>query len=118
MSDEIGKAVEVLQQMLQDDSARENLENIVGQVVGQSQKEESGLLPASLDNIDLGALLNNVAASDDHRVVFLKALKPYLNVRRQERIGNAISIMKIVNLSSNLGLMDMLKPSEVEHHKG
>ena len=29
MSDEIGKAVEVLQQMLQDDSARENLENIV-----------------------------------------------------------------------------------------
>ncbi|MBR3576029.1 MAG: hypothetical protein IKL42_01350 [Clostridia bacterium] len=117
MSDDIGKAVEVLQQMLQDEGARENLENIVGQVMGQASEEENSELPASLDNLNLGALLSSVSAQDDQRVVFLKALKPYLNVRRQERIGNAISIMKFVNLSSSLGLMDMLKPSGVEHHK-
>ena len=117
MSEDIGKAVEVLQKMLQDDSARENLQNIVGQVVGNNQEEETAELPENLDNIDLGALISGMAAPDDQRVVFLKALKPYLNVRRQERIGNAISIMKFVNLSSSLGLMDMLKSSGVEHHK-
>ena len=117
MSNDIGKAVEMLQKMLQDDDARENLENIVGQVIGQPQEEENSELPINLDNLDLGAILNSAAATDDHRVAFLQALKPYLNVRRQERIGNAISIMKFVNLSSTLGLMDMLKPSGVEHHK-
>lgn len=109
MSNDIGKAVEVLQQMLQDDDARENLENIVGQVLGQPQEEETSELPASLDNLNLSALLSSASAPDDQRVVFLKALKPYLNAHRQERIGNAISIMKFVNLSSSLGLMDMLK---------
>ena len=117
MSNDIGKAVEVLQKMLQDDDARENLENIVGQVVGQAAEEENSDLPISLDNLDLGALLSSVGDADDQRVIFLKALKPYLNGRRQERIGSAISIMKFVNLSSSLGLMDMLKPSEAEHHK-
>ena len=42
MSDDIGKAVEVLQLMLQDEGARENLENIVGQVMGQASEEENG----------------------------------------------------------------------------
>ena len=109
MSNDIGKAVEVLQKMLQDDDARENLENIVGQVIGQTSEEEQTELPVSLDNLDLGAILSSVGDADDQRVTFLKALKPYLNVRRQERIGSAISIMKFVNLSSSLGLMDMLK---------
>jgi len=109
MSNDIGKAVEVLQKMLQDDNARETLESIVGQVVGQTQEEETTELPANLDNLDLGALLSSVGDENDQRVTFLKALKPYLNVRRQEKIGNAISIMKFVNLSTSLGLMDMLK---------
>lgn len=113
MSDDIGKAVEALQKMLQDDDARANLESIVGQVVGQPQEDNE--LPAALP--DLGALLNSAAAPDDRRVTFLKALKPYLSVRRQERIGNAISIMKFVNISSSLGLMDMLKSGEAEHHE-
>lgn len=108
MSDDIGKAVETLQKMLQDEGARENIESLVTQVIGQPQEEENEL-PAALNNLDIGALLNSAAASEDHRVAFLQALKPYLSVRRQERIGSAISIMKFVNLSSSLGLMDMLK---------
>ena len=39
MSNDIGKAVEVLQKMLQDDDARENLQSIVEQVVGEEKDE-------------------------------------------------------------------------------
>ncbi len=113
MSNDIGKAVDMLQKMLQDDDARESLQNIVGQVVGETEtKEEENngeAISNLLDNVDLGALISSMAASDDQRITFLKALKPYLNVRRQERVGSAISIMKFVNLSSTLGIMDMLK---------
>lgn len=112
MSNDIGKAVEVLQKMLQDDDARENLQSIVEQVVGEEKDETAEddiSFPAQLENVDLGALISSAAAPDDQRVVFLKALKPYLSGRRQERVGSAISIMKFVNLSSSLGLMDMLK---------
>ena len=113
MADDIGKAVAGLQKMLQDDELRESLQSIVGQVVGdveQAEEDNDGSgLSDMLGSMDLGALINSAAAPDDHRIALLKALKPYLNVRRQERIGNAISIMKFVNLSSTLGLMDMLK---------
>ncbi len=118
MSNDIGKAVDMLQKMLQDDDARENLQTLVGQVVGAESDEEATdednsdngfSLPAELENINLGALINSAAAPDDKRIAFLKALKPYLNSRRQEKTDNAISIMKFVNLSSTFGIMDMFK---------
>lgn len=121
MSDDLGKKIKQITDMLSQEDIPDNLKGIFSLLGGQSasedttpkakeQKDTKPEKPESSEGADNAEMLskvmrvmNNMNLENDPRVSLLSALKPFLNNRRQSNINNCINIIRMSKLA---GIVD------------
>lgn len=128
MTGNVDKAVDMLKQLLADDDAKEKLSSVLTNVISEKQNDnepldaditelsdEEGAMQSAetQSNADFssgGDIMNFLAnMGSDKRVTLLNALKPYLSLRRSEKLDGAITILKMAEISSSMGLTKLFK---------
>ena len=98
MSNDMEKALEMLMTMLSGKEDNNEQEEELNEISSEGEEEESNLDTAGLENM-LGAF-----SGDDKRVTLLSSIKPYMSEKRQGKIDTAINMVRILSISSGLGI--------------
>lgn len=120
MSDDIGKKIEQIAQLLGQDKVPDNLKELVSLFASSMNKKEDAPAEAAApvleteqaeESQNTGNQLNpemletarqaldRLNMSNDPRINLLKAIKPFMNSRRQKKIGSCIQILQVASLS-------------------
>lgn len=130
MSDDLGKKIQQIAQLLGQDEVPDNVKELVSMLANSlGKKEEADSRPVQADSPDedkqpdedgqsdgnkqsapapavdpeilnsARSALERINASNDPRINLLLAIKPFMNSRRQQKIGNCIQLLKIAGLS-------------------
>ncbi len=135
MSDDLGKKVQQIAQMLGQDNVPDNIKELVSLIAASLNKGDSSpsspegdsSLPTLPDVLpddggtspnkevsDSAPALNSEAldnakdtlrhlnSANDPRINLLNAIKPFMNNKRQKKIGNCIQLLQIAGLSRML----------------
>ena len=132
MSDDLGKKVQQIAQMLGQDNMPDNVKELVSLIAASLNKGDSSLegdsslppLPNTLPDNDSAIMDEEVSCSasalnnevldtaknalrhfnsaNDPRINLLNAIKPFMNNRRQKKIGNCIQLLQVAGLSRML----------------
>jgi len=106
MSEDLDKKINHIKELLGKDGAVESLKNILSptnnkQSEDNQTKEESGL-QFDTDTINMifkmKNILDSASKNDDPREKLIKALKPYLSDKRQDKADEVIKILKMTNM--------------------
>lgn len=126
MSDDLGRKIQQIAQMLGQDEVPDNVKELVSILANSLGKKEDGNsqtvraetgnevkldesrqaaeTPASsqeaLDTVKHSN--DRFNSSSDPRINLLMAIKPFMNNRRQKKIGNCIQLLQIAGLSRML----------------
>lgn len=122
MSKDLNKKVQQIAQILGQDDLPDNVKELVALIassIGRKEdnanqssshetadKESPTPEPASIntDFLDTArSALDRFNAANDPRINLLQAIKPFMNKRRQAKIGNCIQLLKVAGLSRMLG---------------
>jgi hypothetical protein len=122
MSEDLNKKVEQIAKILGQDDLPDNVKELVALIassIGKNEenKDQSGSHDAagketpppeqtaiSTDVLDTARnVLDRFNAANDPRINLLQAIKPFMNKRRQAKIGNCIQLLKVAGLSRMLG---------------
>ena len=108
MEDNIGNAMNKIQEMLSSEDGRKNLQDIMGSLAGniaapaETQTEEAEAVSAPAVSPDILSVaqtfMNGINSDSSPRSRLLTALKPYLSKSRHNHIDNAIKIMSLGNI--------------------
>ena len=132
MADELDKAVDLVRQLLADDSTKEKLSGVMENLISSSENSDdsfennseeisiNSFLSGKKNDSDTagpdlsfllssGLLKNSFSNKNDKRVTLLRALKPYLSEKRSSRVESAITMMQIISMSSSMGLDKLFK---------
>jgi hypothetical protein len=122
MSEDLNKKVQQIAQILGQDDLPDNVKELVALIASSIGRKEDNVKqsgaqetdgkeppppePASvsadfLDNARRA--LDRFNAANDPRINLLLAIKPFMNKRRQAKIGNCIQLLKVAGLSRMLG---------------
>lgn len=116
MASDMDKATDMIKNLLSDEEMRNKLGSLLGNFVSEEQNDNPNEIidaeikeeePQTDFNID--GLLNFADGGDKKRAALLSALRPYLNERRSAKIDSAITLMKIAEMSSMMGINKLLK---------
>jgi len=127
MSEDLNKKIQQIVQMLGQDNVPDNLKELVTLFAASlgTKKDEAGQTastdtentenPLDIDHADksstsdsiVGEEMLNTARSalekinsgSDPRISLLQAMKPFMNNRRQKKIGNCIQLLQVASLS-------------------
>lgn len=120
MSDDLGKKVQQIAQLLGQENVPDNLKELVSlfaasmskkdEITGQEPdpaEEKDDVKPETEQTISFNPDMLDTArkameklnASNDPRINLLNAIKPFMNSRRQKKIGNCIQLLKVASLS-------------------
>lgn len=123
MSDDLGKKVQQIAQMLGQDDVPDNVKELVALVAaslkGDSPPEgdspqpqrpasqskpdteiSSDVPPLSNEMLDTAKnALRQINSANDPRINLLNAIKPFMNNKRQRKIGSCIQLLQIAGLS-------------------
>lgn len=121
MSEDLNKKVDQIAKILGQDDLPDNVKELVALIassIGKSEekadqtgshdtagKETKSQEPAAIspDVLDTAKrALDRFNAANDPRINLLQAIKPFMNKRRQEKIGNCIQLLKVAGLSRML----------------
>ena len=126
MSDDLGKKIQQIAQMLGQNDVPDNVKELVSILANSLGKKETGNsqpveveadyevnpdenrqvdeAPAvSQELLDTAKYsLDRFNSSNDPRINLLMAIKPFMNNRRQKKIGNCIQLLQIAGLSRML----------------
>lgn len=121
MSEDLNKKVQQVARILGQDDLPDNVKELVALIAssisksdekpGQAgsndaAKETPAPEPAAIspDVLDTARnVLDRFNAANDPRINLLQAIKPFMNKRRQAKIGNCIQLLKVASLSRMLG---------------
>ena len=106
MGDDMEKALQMLMTMLsskEETSGEEELNEISSDEEEElneisSEEEEQTFDTSGIENM-LGAF-----SGDDKRVTLLSSIKPYMSEKRKGKIDTAINMVRILSISSGLGI--------------
>jgi uncharacterized phage infection (PIP) family protein YhgE len=125
LSDDLNKKIKQITDILGQDNLPDNVQSLLSLLSGAVNKEEaSGKSNDKVvqkedriekndadDNIDLirkaKKVMDRLSNNNDPRINLLTAIKPFLNNKRQQKIGNCIKILHMTRLTS---LMDEHEP--------
>jgi uncharacterized phage infection (PIP) family protein YhgE len=125
LSDDLNKKIKQITDILGQDNLPDNVQSLLGLLSGAVNKEEaSGKSNDKVlqkedrieknetdDNTDLirkaKKVMDRLSYNNDPRINLLTAIKPFLNSKRQQKIGNCIKILHMTRLTS---LMDEHEP--------
>lgn len=121
MSDDLGKKVQQIVQMLGQENAPDNLKELVALLATSlGSKEDNADQIASSDteleekssktespiNADMlntaRKAMDRLNVGSDPRINLLHAIKPFMNTKRQKKIGNCIQLLQVASLSKLL----------------
>lgn len=99
MGNDLEKALEMLMTMLAS-KEDENKEEELNEISSDEDEIEEEEVPetAGIENM-LGAF-----SGDDKRVTLLSSIKPYMSEKRKGKIDTAINMVRILSISSGLGI--------------
>lgn len=118
MSDDLGKKVQQIAQMLGQDNLPDNVKELVTALASSLSKKDDS--PAKSDTPDANSAeksavqepavnteildtarraMDRFNSSNDPRINLLQAIKPFMNNKRQKKIGNCIQLLQIAGLS-------------------
>jgi len=119
MSDELDKKIKQIADMLGQDGVPDSLKGLLGILSGSNDKAEP--LPKSSDsntvregpeksdldeNLEMMRrmkwILDRVRSNNDPRINLLSSIKPFLNNRRQKRVGNCIKFLQMTGLTRHI----------------
>lgn len=129
MSDDLGKKIQQIAEMLGQDTVPDNVKELVALLAGSlkakeptaesvpvptetkaaddSEKSAESETGGSTENNELmnaaRKALEHVNTAGDPRINLLHAIKPFMNSRRQKKIGNCIQLLQVASLSKLLG---------------
>ncbi len=96
---------EKLAQILNDPQSMDRIKKMTESLLGNDQKPSVSALSNINDMPDanemqkiIGIMTRLKAESNDSRALLLKALKPNLSPKRQEKVDTAIKLLKIIEL--------------------
>ena len=97
MSGDLDKAVELLMTMLGNKEESEDYNEL---------SSEDEIIEPESENTDedLSDVFESFSGGNDKRVTLLSSIKPYMNGKRQEKVDMAINMVRILSVSSTLGL--------------
>ena len=118
MSDDLGKKVQQIVQMLGQENAPDNLKELVALLATSlGSKEDNADQIASSDaeleekssktespiNADMlntaRKAMDRLNVGSDPRINLLHAIKPFMNTKRQKKIGSCIQLLQVASLS-------------------
>jgi hypothetical protein len=123
MSDDLGKKIQQIAQMLGQDEVPDNVKELVSILANSLGKKEDGNSQAvrtetvnevkpdenrqedeapaiSQEALDTAKhMADRFNSSGDPRINLLMAIRPFMNNRRQKKIGNCIQLLQIAGLS-------------------
>ncbi len=120
MSDDLDKKIQQIAEMLGQDKVPDNLKSLVSLLAGSlNGKEGSAPKPAEAEEekpveekaVQSGndentemmrrvkKLMDGVNTGNDPRINLLQAIKPFMNIKRQKKIGNAIQLLQMTGLA-------------------
>lgn len=127
MSDDLGKKVQQIVQMLGQENVPDNLKELVTLLASSLGKKEDNIgqpassdadtveKPANTDTVEKSSnpesavstemldtasnTLNRLNTGSDPRINLLQAIKPFMNNKRQKKIGNCIQLLQVASLS-------------------
>jgi len=121
MNDDLGRKVQQIAQMLGQNDLPDNLKELVAlfaESMGKKEDcaqqpappaEESNEHPADEEDSSVRDILeqavkamNRMSTPSDPRINLLQAIKPFMNNKRQRKIGNCIELLQIAGLSRML----------------
>ena len=137
MSDDLGKKIQQIAELLGQDNVPDNVKELVALLANSMASKEdaadgnapsAGASPAAvpsggsdpsvdetmekpgkndlLNNQDLmntaRKVLTRINSGNDPRINLLHAIKPFMNNKRQKKIGNCIQLLQVASLSSLL----------------
>ena len=114
MGSDIEKAIQLLMTML-DNNEETKEEEVYDEEHNEIEEdkeeglEEKVLSDDSDDEIGLASLIGSFSGKgNDKRVTLLSSIKPYMSGRRQEKVDIAINMVKLISITSGLGLDKMI----------
>lgn len=127
MSDDLGRKIQQIAQMLGQDDVPDNVKELISVLansLGKKEGADSQPVQSETDNeseqtdeyrqsTDTPAIsqelldtakhtLDRFNSSSDPRINLLMAIRPFMNNRRQKKIGNCIQLLQIAGLSRML----------------
>ena len=118
MSDDLDKKIHQIAEMLGQDKVPDNLKSLVSLLAGSLNSKESNTGNASEgepsveekaeqtgseDNMEMARkvkkLMSGLSTDTDPRINLLHAIKPFMNGKRQKKIGNAIQLLQMTSLA-------------------
>ena len=118
MSDDLGKKVQQIAQMLGQENVPDNLKELVTLLATSlGSKENDAVQTDSTETVTAGMpepenpvinseelntarnALDRLNTGIDPRINLLYAIKPFMNNKRQKKIGNCIQLLKVASLS-------------------
>jgi hypothetical protein len=130
MNDDLGKKVEQIAQLLGQEKVPDNLKELVSLFAASMNKKEDDAGQTASAYNETGEKANSEAVEklqgndpeispellstarkamgklnlmDDPRIYLLNAIKPFMNNRRQKKIGSCIQLLQVASLSRLLG---------------
>lgn len=122
MSEDLNKKVQQIAQILGQNDLPDNVKELVALIASSiGTKEDNANQPGSHDaagketppaepaaiNTDFLDTARNTLdrfnAANDPRINLLQAIRPFMNKKRQVKIGNCIQLLKVAGLSRMLG---------------
>ena len=97
MGGDMEKAIEMLMTMLGNKAETEEEE--LNEISDAEEAEEDESNETGLENM-LGA----ISGGNDKRVTLLSSIKPYMSGKRQGKIDTAINMVRLMSISSGLGI--------------
>lgn len=118
MSDDLGKKIQQIAELLGQDTVPDNVKELVTLIAGSLTSKEGAAdttaapvdeLPEKAednnpaDNSELmntaRKALSKINSGNDPRINLLHAIKPFMNSKRQKKIGNCIQLLQVASLS-------------------
>ena len=118
MSDDLDKKIQQIAEMLGQDKVPDNLKSLVSLLAGslngkegsapkqaeeEKPVEEKAVQAGNDENTEMmrrvKKLMDGVNMGNDPRINLLQAIKPFMNVKRQKKIGNAIQLLQMTGLA-------------------
>lgn len=115
MGDDINSKVQQIAKMLGQDELPDNVKELIAVLASSLNKKEGAIdqatpvdavssdLPsekeANIDKSNASVIKDRPGAANDPRINLLHAIKPFMNAKRQKKIGNCIQLLQLVGIS-------------------
>lgn len=126
MSDDMNKKIQQIAELLGQENMPDNVKNLLSVLAGSLEKKEAD--PATAEAEDervleekpvsteagndsdmlsrVKKLAGSMSAGNDPRINLLHAIKPFMNSKRQKKIGNCIQLLQMSSLARLLDNQD------------